>query len=479
MNGMISKHLFGTDGIRGHANQWPIVPEMMVQIGRAVAHYFQSKDNINYFQNAFPIEEQLSNRHPMYHPYIQDLSSTHPCTVIIGKDTRLSGYMIESALVAGLVSQGAHVIMLGPVPTPAVAMLVRSLRADIGIMISASHNPYQDNGIKFFDHNGIKFHAEVEHAIEQIVWNNEIPFAINCGKSMRLDDAAGRYVEFAKATFPKGRSLSGVKILVDCANGATYKVAPRIFWELGASVRIIGDTPNGRNINEKCGALYPHALLDQMKQEKADVGIALDGDGDRILMVTPNQTIINGDQILALIASHFNKHGRLKHGIVSTCMSNLGFKRYLQNVHIPYFESSVGDKNVLERMLKQNCNLGGEESGHVILNDYTTTGDGIIAALQVLEIVLEEGAGFDDLFPVFQSVPQEVQSFKMNEAITDDVIVKMKQLAKNIIGTDGEVVIRRSGTEPVLRVMIQSEQPERIQEVFRVIANFDIDETNG
>jgi phosphoglucosamine mutase len=381
--------------------------------------------------------------------------------------------MIESALVAGLVAEGANVIMLGPIPTPAIAMLSRSLRADIGIMISASHNPYYDNGIKFFDSDGVKFSEEVERNVESIVENLTKHEQSNqsdtqeCGKSMRLDDARGRYVEFAKSTFPSQLSLDGVKIVLDCANGAAYKVAPRVFWELGASVITLGDAPNGRNINENCGALHPEAMRKCVQETGADIGIALDGDADRLLIVTKKGQFVNGDQIIALIASEWSKGDttaghvstRLKNGVVTTFMSNLGLKDFLTSLGIPHFEADVGDKNVFKLMRETSSNLGGEESGHVILNDYTTTGDGIIAALQVLGIV--EHHDLDDIFPVFEPYHQIIDSFKLDESITNDVISDLRCNAEEFIGENGRVVVRKSGTEPLLRVMVQhkDEQP--------------------
>lgn len=457
--------LFGTDGIRGRANTWPITPEVIVQIGRAVAYYFQSEDS-----SYSPIEHTSDTG---YHPYIQDPQSTHPCTVVIGKDTRLSGYMIESALVSGLVAQGAHVIMLGPVPTPAVAMLVRSLRADIGIMISASHNPYQDNGIKFFDRHGVKLATQTEKAIEKIVWDNPMPYAENCGKSMRLDDAAGRYIEFAKMTCPKGMRLKGLRLAVDCANGATYKVAPRILWELGASVHILGDHPNGRNINEHCGALYPEALVARVQAGDIDLGIALDGDGDRLLLVTPKGQCVNGDQILALLATYWKRAGILGKGIVSTGMSNSGLLRFLRQENIPWYEANVGDKHVLEEMQKHQCNLGGEESGHIILSDHMTTGDGLVAALQVLHILLETGQDADSLFPVFDPVPQKVFNFRLEKTITDAQVETLRGITKSLLhDADDRILIRRSGTEPVLRVMVQSNHSESFEKVQEAAKRF-------
>jgi phosphoglucosamine mutase len=431
--------------------------------------------------------QEQTNRCGYFNPYVD--SADHRATVLIGKDTRLSGYMIESALVAGLVAQGANVIMLGPIPTPAIAVLVRSLRADVGIMISASHNPYYDNGIKFFDSNGVKFSKEMEARIEAFVPDPQAD-DVKCGKSIRLDDAAGRYVEFAKSTFPKKYDLSGVKIVLDCANGAAYKVAPRIFWELGATVIAMADEPNGRNINDGCGALHPSNMLRCVQDTGADIGIALDGDADRLLIATPGGQLVNGDQVLALIAKSWSARSeggapRLTNGVVSTCMSNLGLKKYLQSLGISHFEAPVGDKNVVDLMRQTQSNLGGEESGHVILSDYTTTGDGIIAALQVLAIAQGQGQGegqrqgegqgeglgalrfcLDDIFPVYTPCPQKTVNFSLVSGISAQVVDELTQAIANQLGSDGHVVVRRSGTEPVVRVMIQHPDLDYIQHIF-------------
>ncbi|MDR1207871.1 MAG: phosphoglucosamine mutase [Holosporales bacterium] len=459
--------IFGTDGIRGRANQWPMTPDLVLQVGRSIALRFR---------HDAPLTTASAYKH--FNPYVDH--ANHQFTVVIGKDTRLSGYMIESALVAGLVAEGANVIMLGPIPTPAIAMLARSLRADIGIMISASHNPYYDNGIKFFDSNGVKFSEEIECEIETIVkellsCNSFKQYPIrDCGKSMRLDDAAGRYVEFAKATFPSSLSLEGKKIVLDCANGAAYKVAPRVFWELGASVISLGDMPNGRNINEDCGALHPESLQKCVLEVGADVGIALDGDADRLLLVTKKGQFINGDQIIALIASEWSQNGpnenerniskRLKNGVVTTFMSNIGLKKYLEGLGIPHMEADIGDKNVFALMQSSHCNLGGEESGHIILSDYTTTGDGIIAALQVLGIV--QNRNLDDVFPVFEPYYQIISSFKLNESMTDELISNLKHDSETSLGKEGRVVIRKSGTEPLLRVMVQHKNEQFSKDIF-------------
>lgn len=438
--------LFGTDGIRGRANEAPLSPEMIVRIGRALVTFFQ-KPPRNCVKN-------VSEAYRSFNPYVKNDRTHHPLTVVIGKDTRLSGYMIESALVAGLVSQGAHVIMLGPIPTPAIALLVRSLRADVGVMISASHNPYYDNGIKLFNTFGVKLSEAEENAIEELVENGKFPTCEDCGKSLRLDDAAGRYLECVKATFPKGQTLEGLQIVLDCANGAAYKVAPRAFWELGASVITLADAPNGRNINDKCGALHPENLKKCLQETHSDVGIALDGDADRVFMMTPRGKVIDGDQILALMVREAQRSGTLRKGVVSTCMSNLGFIHYLKAHGIVHFESAVGDKNVVKMMQEKGCNLGGESSGHIILGDYTTTGDGLMAALQVLGVVQREKISLDELFPLFDPVPQITRSFPWQEAFGATLLAAMRDELQAAL-PDGQVVVRRSGTEPLLRIMLQ------------------------
>ncbi|MDR3285658.1 MAG: phosphoglucosamine mutase [Holosporales bacterium] len=453
--------LFGTDGIRGKANQWPITPEVMMRVGRAAAYYFKQA-----------ITKRENSALTSFFPYEKHIHDPHKLTVVIGKDTRLSGYMIENALTSGLTAQGANVIMLGPLPTPAIAMLVRSLRADVGIMISASHNPYFDNGIKFFDSNGIKLDHNVEQSIENIIENEDLQLPEDCGGAIRLNDAAGRYVEFVKATFPKGYNLEGIKIALDCANGAAYKVAPYVFWELGATVSTIGDNPNGHNINKDCGVLYPNALFESMKENQADIGIALDGDADRILIVTPSLEIINGDQILALIAKNWQEKGILCGGVVSTCMSNIGLSEYLNSIGISHVESAVGDKNVVEKMRNTQSNLGGEESGHIILSDYTTTGDGIIAALQVLGILVEKNKKIDDIFPIFKETPKRIKNFKIDSEkneITDNMIDEIKAMNQSVFGNKGKIIVRRSGTEPVLRIMVQHININIIDQTFEKI----------
>lgn len=456
-----SMKLFGTDGIRGRANEAPLSPEMIVRIGRAIATFFQevSRENI----------EDVSAAYRPFNPYVKNARTSHQFTAVIGKDTRLSGYMIESALVSGLVSQGANVIMLGPIPTPAIALLTRSLRADVGVMISASHNPYYDNGIKLFDAAGVKLSRGAEEAIETLVEAGTFPPCEDCGKSLRLEDAAGRYLECVKATFPKGQTLDGLQIVLDCANGAAYKIAPRAFWELGASVIPLADTPNGRNINDHCGALHPENLKTCLQETRSDVGIALDGDADRVFMMTPRGRVIDGDQILALIARESQKNDSLRGGVVSTCMSNLGLVNFLNARGIAHFESAVGDKNVVKVMHETGCNVGGESSGHIILSDHSTTGDGLVAALQVLSVVQREKVPLDDLFPIFEPVPQITRNFPWKNDADTGLLDDIREDLQTAL-PDGRVVVRRSGTEPLLRIMLQGPDEAQLKNLFERIS---------
>jgi phosphoglucosamine mutase len=333
-------------------------------------------------------------------------------------------------------------------------------------MISASHNPYYDNGIKFFNAKGEKLSKDVEESIEELVGANSFPSHEDCGKSMRLDDAAGRYVEFAKASFTKGQNLSDLKIVLDCAHGAAYKVAPRVFWELGAHVIPLSCEPNGRNINENCGALHPEALFSAMKESNADVGISLDGDADRLVLMTPKGQIVNGDQLLALLAYDRKKSKTLKGGIVSSCMSNLGFKEFLNKEGIQRFESSVGDKNVLKIMKEKKCDIGGEECGHIILSELNTTGDGIIAALQLLDILVRRQAKMDEIFPIFTPYPQVIKNFPCPKDFSEAHLKPIQKKALTFLGPHSEVVIRKSGTENLIRVMIQNQDDSRFAALF-------------
>lgn len=430
------RQFFGTDGVRGQANLWPMTPDLIMKIAMAAAMKFTRGD--------------------------------HRHSVVIGKDTRQSGYMVESALTAGFVSMGMDVILLGPLPTPAVAMLTRSLRADLGVMISASHNPYMDNGIKFFSPTGFKLSDEEEQEIESFIIQEKLPLAHSTmlGKAHRLDDAAGRYIEFAKATFPRGMRLDGLKIAVDCAHGAAYKVAPKILWELGADIIPIGIAPDGMNINDQCGATSLAQLQNTVLAHGADVGIALDGDADRLIVVDETGAIIDGDQLLALIATSWSEDGDLQGGgIVATQMSNLGLERYLETKNLKLIRTAVGDRYVLEAMQAHRCNVGGEQSGHIILRDYTTTGDGIIAALQILSVLVQKQSRASHLGHVFTPIPQVLKSIRTsNFAPLHDKKVRkvIEEAEKQLIESQGRLLIRRSGTEPLIRVMAQGDDEQTL-----------------
>jgi phosphoglucosamine mutase len=426
---ILTKKLFGTDGIRGKANIFPMTPNAIVGIALATADYF------------FKSHEKFSHR----------------LTVVIGKDTRSSGYMVESALQSGFVSMGADVILLGPIPTPAVAYLTRSLRADLGVMISASHNPYDDNGIKFFDSTGSKLNKTQETEIEELFGRHEqYAPAHHLGKAIRMDDGQSRYLEFVKSAFTKDMRLDGLKIVVDCAHGASYKIAPKVLWELGAEVIPIGVKPNGININHQCGATYMNPLQRHVLEHKADVGIALDGDADRLIIVDHQGQIIDGDFILGFLAKYFHKEGRLKgQGIVSTVMANLGLETYLNTMNLQLHRTSVGDKYVIETMKKTSCNIGGEQSGHIVLSDHLITGDGLLAALQVLGLLVKYQKRASDILKLFVKVPQFLKNVKVSPAVLKNPSVQelIKKEESRLI--DGRCLIRASGTEPLVRIMLE------------------------
>jgi phosphoglucosamine mutase len=428
----MSRRYFGTDGIRGLANRAPMTSEIALKAGMAAGHIF-SKNG--------------SHRH----------------RVVIGKDTRLSGYMIESALLSGFTSVGMDVFLLGPMPTPAVAMLTRSMRADLGVMISASHNPYEDNGIKFFDPDGYKLSDETEAEIEALIDASSIELMVSpdkIGRATRIESAQERYIEFAKRTLAKNLRLDGLRIVVDCANGAAYKVAPEALWELGAEVVRIGVEPNGRNINLKCGSTAPEALADKVREVRADIGIALDGDADRVVIVDEKARIVDGDQLMAVIAESWHRRGRLAGGgVVATVMSNLGFERYLSGVGLSLTRTAVGDRYVVEHMRKHGYNVGGEQSGHIVLSDFTTTGDGLVSALQVLSVVVSTGKPVSEVCNRFQPLPQILKNVRYTEGrpLDDHQVQKVIEGAKERLGKAGRVVIRPSGTEPVIRVMAEGD----------------------
>jgi phosphoglucosamine mutase len=437
--------LFGTDGIRGLANEKAMSPETLMAIGKAAG--------------LVASEETSSPR------------------IVIGKDTRLSGYMVESALTAGLVSVGAKPILLGPLPTPAVSMLTHSLRADMGIMITASHNPYFDNGIKFFRANGCKVCDETELKIENLVVGRSSAKSIaadKIGQASRLDGAHGRYTESVKSTIPNGISLNGLKIVLDCANGAAYKVAPEIFWELGADVIPIGVNPDGININQKCGATDTKAMRSKVIQEGADIGIALDGDGDRIIVCDERGQVIDGDQILALIAGHWFEQDRLKgNGVAATVMSNMGLANYLSELGLELHRSAVGDRNVVKSMRENGLNLGGEQSGHIVLADFACTGDGLIAGLQVLSALVEKQQRASEICNVFKPYPQVIKNVPLSPEIQLDQgrVDEAVQAAETILGSSGRILVRKSGTEPLVRVMAEGENISIIEDVANDLAN--------
>src|SRR5580692_9222679 len=426
----MTRKFFGTDGIRGTANIEPMTPETALKIAMAVGECFHN--------------------------------GSHKHLVVIGKDTRLSGYMLEPALTAGFITMGMDVVLVGPLPTPAIAMLTRSLRADIGVVLSASHNPYADNGIKLFGRDGYKLSDDLEAKIEAALEKGPSHRAASAdlGRAKRLDDAGGRYIEFVKQSFPKGLRLDGLRVVVDCAHGAAYKVAPTVFWELGAEVFSIGVSPDGMNINRECGALAPEQMRQEVLARRADIGIALDGDADRLIVVDERGVILDGDQVMALITTSMANAKQLAGGaLVSTVMSNLGLERYLGERGIGLHRTSVGDRYVVEKMRSAGCNVGGEQSGHIILSDYTTTGDGLIAALQVMARIVETGKKASEVGRLFTPVPQLLRNVRFGEGRPLEAR-RVKQAitaGEARLGTVGRLVIRNSGTEPVIRVMAQGE----------------------
>jgi len=439
----MSRKYFGTDGVRGTANSEPITPDTVLRLAMAAGHRFRRGD--------------------------------HRHTVVIGKDTRLSGYMLEPALTAGFISMGMDVVLLGPLPTPAVAMLTRSLRADLGVVISASHNPFEDNGIKLFGPDGYKLFDHEEQEIEALMDNGAFELAESAalGRARRLDDAPGRYVEFVKQTFPRGMRLDGLKIVVDCAHGAAYRVAPAVFWELGAEVIPIAVAPNGLNINETCGATAPEVMCQQVVAHGAHIGIALDGDADRLIIADENGCRLDGDQVMALIAGDWHRQGLLKGGgVVATVMSNLGFERYLKGLALDMARTPVGDRYVVEHMRNGGYNLGGEQSGHIILSDFGTTGDALIAALQVLAAVVDSGKPVSEVCHVFDPVPQLLRNVRVNGGapLQAPTVRDAISAAEAKLGDSGRVLIRPSGTEPVIRVMAEGDDSGLVDAVVEDIA---------
>jgi phosphoglucosamine mutase len=439
----MSRKFFGTDGIRGRTNAGAMTAAMAMKVGQAAGAHFVRGD--------------------------------HKHRVVIGKDTRLSGYMIENALVSGFTSVGMDVVQVGPMPTPAVAMLVKSMRADLGVMISASHNPYYDNGIKLFGPDGYKLSDADEHAIEALLEAEPMLAASEkIGRARRVEDARGRYIHFAKTCFPEELRLDGLKIVIDCANGAAYQVAPSALWELGAEIVALGTSPNGTNINDKCGSTAPALLQETVVASGADIGIALDGDADRLIIVDEKGVIVDGDQIMALIGKSWAKAGTLRGGgVVATVMSNLGLERYLQSVGLTLERTAVGDRYVLERMREGGFNVGGEQSGHMILSDYATTGDGLVAGLQVLAELVRQNRPASEVLHLFDPVPQLLKNvrFAGGKPLEADAVKQVIAAAEAELNGTGRLVIRPSGTEPVIRVMAEGDDAAQVERVVDAICD--------
>lgn len=437
----MKKKLFGTDGVRGVANIHPMTTEMAMQLGRAAAYVF--KDN------------NKRNR------------------IVIGKDTRLSGYMIENALAAGICSMGVDVLLVGPLPTPGIAFITASMRADAGVVISASHNPYQDNGIKFFSHDGFKLPDERELRIEELIFSKKIdslrPTAAEVGKAFRIDDAQGRYIVFLKHSFPRDLDLKGLKIVLDCANGAAYKVAPAVLQELGAEVVPLGVSPNGTNINAGCGSLHPEIMSEAVREHRADLGIALDGDADRVIFVDEFGNEVDGDHIMAICATRMIEEKKLaKNTLVATVMSNMGLDIAVRKAGGKVVKTAVGDRYVVEEMLRHGYNLGGEQSGHMIFLDHNTTGDGMISALQVLAIIQRTGKRLSELAEVMIALPQVLLNVRVRERRDIGEVPEVQKIiaaAAKKLGDTGRVLVRYSGTEPLLRVMLEGQDKYQITEM--------------
>lgn len=436
----MAERLFGTDGIRGTANTHPMTAHVAADVAMATAAEFFARK---------------AGGHPL---------------VVIGKDTRISGYMLESAMQAGFLSMGFDVVLTGPLPTPAVASITRSLRAGLGVVISASHNPFADNGIKIFSGDGYKLPDDWERAVEERIAtrNWELAAVDALGKATRMEDAQGRYVEYVKSTFPRAMMLDGLRVVIDAANGAAYRVAPQVLFELGAEVIKLACAPNGTNINHKCGATHPQALAEKVLETRADIGLALDGDADRIQLVDAKGRIIDGDQVMGLIAGRWHAAQRLAGGsVVATVMSNMGLERYLQGMGVGMVRTPVGDRHVVERMRADGFNLGGEQSGHIVLSDYSTTGDGLIAALQVLSMLVETGRPSDELLSVFTPFPQLLKNVRYGERNPMDqesVKAAIGEAAARLNGS-GRLLVRPSGTEPLIRVMAEGEREDEVREV--------------
>ncbi len=439
------RKIFGTDGVRGLANAGAMTPLSILRLGMAVGRYFRNGE--------------------------------HRHRVVIGKDTRLSGYMIEPALTAGFAASGMEVFLLGPLPTPAMAMLTRSMRADLGVMISASHNPYHDNGVKFFGPDGYKLSDEAELEIERLMGEGgteALAAPADLGRVKRIDDAGARYIEFAKNAFPRGMSLEGLRVVIDCANGASYKVAPTVLWELGADIRKIGVEPNGVNINQDCGTTSPKALQQAVIDYRADIGIALDGDADRVALVDEKGRLIEGDQILALIARFLQSRGKLQGGVVvSTVMANFGLERFLGGLGLKLERTKVGDRYVVEAMRAKGANVGGEPSGHVIISDYSTTGDGLVTALQALAVIAGEKVAASAALDCFSPTPQVNKNVRVRSGnpLADAGVKAAIGAAQSRLGDAGRIVVRKSGTEPLIRVMAEGDDKKLITGVVDDLAS--------
>lgn len=433
----MARRYFGTDGIRGRTNAGAMTAEMAMKVGQAAGAHF--------------------------------LRGDHKHRVVIGKDTRLSGYMVENALVAGFTSVGMDVVQFGPIPTPAVALLTRSMRADLGVMISASHNPYEDNGIKLFGPDGFKLSDEDEMAIEALLEQApRLAKSLDIGRARRVEDARGRYIHAVKATLPEHVRFDGLHVVLDCAHGAAYQVAPAAIWELGAKVTAIGVAPNGKNINDRVGSTHTATLQETVVSAGADIGIALDGDADRLIVVDEKGRVVDGDQIMALLATSMSKNGLLRgDGIVATVMSNLGLERYLASRHLELVRAKVGDRYVLEEMRARGMNVGGEQSGHMILLDHATTGDGTIAALQVLACLVESGQKASEMLHYFDPVPQLLKNvrFASGKPLEHDAVKAVIAEAEAELAGNGRLVIRPSGTEPVIRVMAEGDNARQVEAV--------------
>ena len=433
-----TRKLFGTDGIRGVANIHPMTTEIAMQIGRAIA---------------FLVKDQVKGHH-----------------IIIGKDTRLSGYMIENALAAGICSMGVNVLLVGPLPTPGIAFITTSMRADAGVVISASHNPFQDNGIKIFSNNGFKLPDELEAEIEDLIFSQKMaalrPVAEEVGKASRIDDSKGRYIVFLKNTFPKKYTLDDFHIVLDCAHGATYKVAPYVFTELGARVTTIGVNPDGKNINRDCGALHPEIMAEKVRELGADIGLALDGDGDRLIVCDEHGNIVDGDHIMAICAKDLIKSRKLrKKTLVTTVMSNMGLEEAMKKMGGQIIRTQVGDRYVVEAMRSKGYNFGGEQSGHLVFLDHNTTGDGILAALQLLTVMIKKKKPLSELAQIMSTYPQVLENVRMSSKIAPEQIYGFPEAlteAENQLGERGRILVRLSGTEPVIRIMVEGEDEKEI-----------------